>query len=149
MSKLKKRVFIIGAVACIVLIISASIGINAYNHTSKRLYEINWEITLPKKIHLEFERSTEPSFHGDGLRYTVFSSKNEISKDFLADFTEKDIECFREEIYAYLEMLEIPTENHPDFEHSCCVKKMEMYANKLYLLYDKDNNLLYAVQWMQ
>lgn len=145
---MRKRVLIIAIAACAVLIIGAAIGGNVYNHTSKRLYEINWGITLPKKIHLEFEFSTEPSFHGDGIRYTVFSSKYALSKEFLADFSEKDTERIQEDINAYLEALGVPPEQYPDFEH-CCYKKMEMYENKLYLLYDGEANLLYAVQWMQ
>lgn len=146
---MKKRVFIIATVACIILILSASIGVNLYNHTPKRLYEINWDITLPKKLHSEFDLSTEPSFHGDGIHYTIFSSKDELPNEFLADFTQKNIEQIQEDICGYLEMIAVPSAYYPDFEHSYSAKTMEMYENKLYLLYDNDTNLLYVVQWMQ
>ena len=148
MSK-KKTIFISILLGVFLMCIGAYIGVDIYNHTPKRLYERNWKITLPKKMNQEFDISTEPSFHGDGVRFSVFSSKSEISNEFLTGFKTEDIECFKEEIYKYLEMLKVPNEYYPNFEHPCSMKKMEMYSNKLYLIYDEKTYNLYVVQWLQ
>lgn len=146
---MKKKVFFtIALVGVLLVCIGACVSVYCFR-SPKRVYETNWEITLPKKMHQDFYTSTEPSVHGDGIKFSVYSSKNGLSKDFLSDFKTESAKDSQEEILAKLAELKVPSEHYPDFEHQCSAKIIEKYSNKLYLIYDAETNKLYVVQDMQ
>lgn len=78
-------------ICTISMIILTLISLSACSKkTDAVVIENNWKINLPEEMESVFHGSV-PSFHGDGIRYTVFKTKIEPT-DFLADFSsEKDM----------------------------------------------------------
>lgn len=111
--------------------------------------ERNWGVNIPKELHLESYYDTGKSFHGDGIRFAVYSSDEDISEQFLSDFSTEPSEDVQNDVIKELSVLEVPFEEYPNFKHSCTVKTLEKYSNKLYLIYDYADNNLYVLQHFQ
>ena len=79
---LKKRKWLIAAAILLVLaVVSVSKLLPSYSST----LEANWGISLPWKARLieVYEKDSGSSFHGDGIRYHVFSYKYEDYIDLM------------------------------------------------------------------
>lgn len=135
--------------AVLVIILAVNFIIDFVVHDRKWACEQNFETTLPEKLHEDYYASTGPSFHGDGIHYSVYSPKKEIPSDFFADFSDGCNPEYKEEILSWLDEINAPSENRPDFENPCRVKLIQKYENKLYLLYDQTANKFYVIQWTQ
>ena len=49
--------------------------------TTAKTFEFNWGITIPSDLKEEYHINTEPSFGGDGERYSIFNGS-----EFIMDF---------------------------------------------------------------
>jgi len=152
MSRPKKSVkyIMLAILAVLIIVLAVNAVIDFVVHDNKWAYEQTFETTLPEKLHEDYYASSECNFHSDGVKYSVYTPKEEIPSDFFADFSDGCSPEYKEEISSWLDEIDVPSENRPNFENQCRVKlieKYEEYSDKMYLLYDQTTNKLYVVVW--
>lgn len=108
------------------LLAGCLLGWNAFSHYSIAL-EANWGFALPfKALYRElYAKDSGPSFHGDGIRYHVYSYKYEDYIDLM--FAWKGTEGstiynkpYSQEVTQWLNEIEVPDEWHPDYDKGNC-----------------------------
>ena len=78
---MKKKTVLILCIVCILAAATAVCGIRAWREFTgySSVLKANWDLELPYKADCReaFIKNDEPSFHGDGIRYHVFSYEKE------------------------------------------------------------------------
>ena len=125
--------------------------------------EANWGIELPVKAICKevYSEDAGPSFHGDGIRYHVFSyvKSSEIEKMLpWSDVNgktlawsqkqgeEKHYQTYREATDLWLSELEIPQEQYPDYDSCFCWYKSEHGNSEIIIFLNSKINRLYIVE---
>ena len=134
---MKKRY--IALTLLLALALTACGGITSYTAVLKA----NWGVSLPKCTEL-YSANTGPSFHGDGIRYHVFSvAKGDV--DTLFTWREAD-ESTADSAAQWLNELDVPHEHRPDFD-SCKLYRQEKSDNSQLLVFlDSEKAILYVVE---
>lgn len=143
--KRKKAIIICCVVIAVLVAISAGLYIagNIY-YSSKRIYELNWNIELPDGIKQEFEEKTDISFRGDGIRYTIYSAEED--ENFFDDFQSEKDSTIESAFSESLSSLNITSEHRPNWEHNYMWKHIENYEDNLYMIYDQQTDELFILQ---
>ena len=96
------------------------------------MLDANWGFSLPAEAKCKnvYEKDAGPSFHGDGIRYHVFSYKNEESIETLLEWSETESGTLFHGNYSnaaevWLGEIDVPQEERPEYE--ACVY---WYANQ-------------------
>ena len=125
--------------------------------------EANWGIELPVKAICKevYSEDAGPSFHGDGIRYHVFSyvKSSEIEKMLpWSDVNgktlawsqkqreEKHYQTYREATDLWLSELEILQEQYPDYDSCFCWYKNEHDNSEIIIFLNPEINRLYIVE---
>ena len=125
--------------------------------------EVNWDIELPIKALCKevYSEDTGPSFHGDGIRYHVFSyvKSSEIEKmlpwsdvngNTLAwsqmQGEEKRYQTYYEAANTWLSELEIPQEQYPDYDACFCWYKKAHDNSEIIVFWNHEINRLYIIE---
>lgn len=113
----KKRILLI--LLCIIIL--CTLLTNLLPSYSSVL-DANWGFSLPvRALCLEvYEKDSGPSFHGDGVRYHVFSYQFEEAIGQMLAWSSAEgktvfQETYRDAANGWLDDVEVPTENRPDF----------------------------------
>lgn len=83
---------------------------------------INWGISLPQKAGLSqvYKENSEPSFHGDGIRYHVYSCTDPEPVEQMVSWGPEGLtrhgESFTEAAESWLTEIEVPPEQWPGRE---------------------------------
>lgn len=122
------------------------------NNYSKLLYE-NWGIKIPATAHCRqiYEMDSGPSFHGDGIRYHIFSYKNEDDiKDMLAWRSDEGITIFNqsysEAVNAWLDRITVSYSHRPNYNECCYWYQTKDDNSEVLVLWDKSQSKLYIVE---
>lgn len=127
--------------------------------------EANWGIELPIKALCKevYEEDTGSSFHGDGIRYHVFSYKNvspiehmvswsDVNGNTLAwsqtEGEEKNYQTYSEASDSWLDELDIPEEQYPDYEACFYWYRNADDNSELIIFWNPEINRLYIVENM-
>ena len=125
--------------------------------------EANWGIKLPINAFCKevFEADTGPSFHGDGIRYHVFSYKNSAAIEQMLPWSDKDgntlawsqiqgeekrYQTYYEAADLWLDELEIPQEQYPDYDACFCWYKNAHDNSEIIVFWNPEINRLYIVE---
>ena len=125
--------------------------------------ETNWGIELPVKAICKevYSEDTGPSFHGDGIRYHVFSyfKSSEIEKmlpwsdvngNTLAwsqtQGEEKHYQTYHEATDLWLSELEFPQEHYPDYDSCFYWYENEHDNSEIIIFWNPEINRLYIVE---
>lgn len=115
--------------------------------------EANWGISLPFKALCTqvYEKDSGSSFHGDGIRYHVFSYENEdyIDLMFAWDGTENNTiyhGSYHEAATYWLDEIDVPSDQRPDYENCSYKYKTQDDNSELIIFWDNDLNRLYIVE---
>ena len=116
--------------------------------------EANWGIELPIKARCKevYEADTGPSFHGDGIRYHVFTYRYEDYIDLMFAWSGNlENETFFYESYSeasdiWLGELGIPVEQYPDYDACFCWYKNEDDNSEMIIFWNPEINRLYIVE---
>ena len=125
--------------------------------------EANWGIQLPVKALCKevYEADTGPSFHGDGLRYHVFSYKNSAAIEQMVPWSdevgntlawsqiqgqEKEYQTHTEAADIWLGELDIPAEYYPDYDACFRWYKAEHDNSEMIIFRNPEINRLYIVE---
>lgn len=146
-----KKKAIITVVACIILFAVLSILklFPSYASTIKS----NWDISLPIKAVLTetYEKDSGSSFHGDGVRYHIFSYKYEDYIDLMFAWTPNEHKTnfyptTREAAEVWLDEIDVPADERPDYEKCCSWSKSQNDNSEIIFLWDNELNKLYIIE---
>lgn len=147
----KKRLSIV--LVC-VIVLSAGMFLmrnllSDYNAT----LEANWGISIPSKSHYSeiYSKDDGPSFHGDGIRYHIFSYKDysyvENMFEWEADEKETNFyENYSNTVNEWLDEIDVPSEYRPDYSKCLFWYNSKDDNSEIIILWDKDDNSLYVVE---
>lgn len=114
----------------ITFIIIYFIGKSRY--TSTKIYEINWDIDIPKSFDETYTAHTSSAFDGGGKRFTIYHVND--TSDFFDGFREVKDTSIEDEFLSNLEGLEIPDKNIPEFN--------KRYMYRKYVSFEDENDWL-------
>ena len=125
--------------------------------------EANWGIELPIKALCKevYEADTGPSFHGDGIRYHVFSYVNSSEIEKMLPWSDvngntlawsqiqgedKNYQTYCEAADTWLAEQEIPQEQNPDYDNCFCWYKNANGNSEIIIFWNPEINRLYIVE---
>ena len=116
--------------------------------------EANWGVELPIKALCKevYKADTGPSFHGDGIRYHVFSYRYEDYIDLMFAWSgnlENETlfyQSYSEASDIWLDELDIPEEQYPDYDACFCWYKSEHDNSEILIFWNPEINRLYIVE---
>ena len=116
--------------------------------------EANWGVELPIKALCKevYKADTGPSFHGDGIRYHVFTYRYEDYIDLMFAWSgnlENETlfyQSYSEASDIWLDELYIPMEQYPDYDACFCWYKNEHDNSEIIIFWNPEINRLYIVE---
>lgn len=146
----KKRVLVI-ALVCVLLLSGVAGWKNISDYS--RIMENNWGISLPwKSLYKEiYEKDAGASFHGDGVRYHVFSYKYEDDIDLMFAWSPVERKTLfystvSEAAERWLDEIEVPAEERPTYSQCASWHKSKEDNSEIIFFWDSDFNRLYIVE---
>lgn len=143
------RMLCVAAALCIVVFIGVRTIIPSYSSVLKT----NWGISLPIKALCKeiYEKDNGASFHGDGIRYHVFSYEYEDYIDLMFAWRhQEDATIFHasysEAAEEWLEEISVPEEYYPDYGECFYWYKAQDDNSELIIFWDNDKNWLYVLE---
>lgn len=130
-------------VFCFVIAPLLIYGIGHFWSSTEKVYEVNWNITLPDDMDLLDDRKTE-SFRGDGVRHTVYSVHGKA--DYFQDFRTSGSAEIEKVCFDVLADLQVEEPYIPDFKMGYVWKKYTKYSDFLIVLYIPDKSELHLFQ---
>ena len=147
---MKKRAL---TIAVILIVILTGIGILKLFPSYASTIKSNWDISLPIKAVLTetYEKESGASFHGDGVRYHVFSYKYEDYIDLMFAWTPNEHKTnfyptTREATEAWLDEIDVPADERPDYSKCYSWSKSQDDNSEIIFLCDNELNKLYIVE---
>ena len=141
------------AIATILIVILTGIGILKLFPSYASTIKSNWNISLPIKAVLTetYEKDSGASFHGDGVRYHVFSYKYEDYIDLMFAWTPNEHKTnfyptTREAAEAWLDEIDVPAEQRPDYSKCCSWSKSQDDNSEIIIFWDNELNKLFIVE---
>ena len=137
-----------------IIIVFSLLGIILYNNliSYSNVLKVNWNIELPKNSIKEiYNASSNSSFHGDGIRYHIFSYTNEdeIKELFNWSIEEKETiyySSYIESINNWLNKIKISKENYPNYSNCKYWYNKKDDNSEIIILWDSKENKLYIVE---
>ena len=115
--------------------------------------EANWGIELPIKARCKevYEADTGPSFHGDGIRYHVFTYRYEDYIDLMfawppTKYPTNYYATTSEASEAWLDEIAVPAEERPDYSKCSSWHKSQEDNSEIIFFWDSEQNRLYIVE---
>lgn len=146
----KKRIAI--AVATCILVVVCCIGWKVFSDYS-RVIEANWGISLPWKARLTeiYQQDSGASFHGDGVRYHVYSYKYEDYIDLMfawppTKYPTTFYATTSEAAEVWLDEIAVPAEERPDYAKCSSWHKSQEDNSEIIFFWDSEQNRLYIVE---
>ena len=135
------------------LIIIFILGVYELFPTYSFIIKSNWDIDLPIKAVLTetYEQDSGTSFHGDGVRYHIFSYKYEDYIDLMFAWSSNghqttNYPTTREASEAWLDEINVPTDNRPNYSNCSSWSKSENDNSEIIFFWDSDLNKLYIIE---
>ena len=145
----KKIIIVLG-----IIIIFSLLGIIIYNNLKNysNVLKVNWNIELPKNLVKEiYSADSNASFHGDGIRYHVFSYKNEDEIEEIFNWSNEEKETiyyssYSESINNWLNEIKVPKENYPNYSNCKYWYNTQDDNSEIIILWDSTKDRLYIVE---
>lgn len=151
----KKTKIILGAVAAVLIALFILLEVFS-NRPYTKVLEANWGIDLPEAGAEEVFSFSEPSFHGDGIRYHVidYPAGNESKKILNAMFQIEKVFLEAElpskeqiaDVEELLKDIDIPDDVIPDWSKCQLVYERHKDNSELYLFYWSGTGTIYVVE---
>ena len=149
----KKLLFILVLILLIFIGFSAIFLSSISGHSF--ILKANWGISLPLKADLTLLISIqpEPSFHGDGVRYHMFSYEyeDEIENIFPWSSVEQKTRSYpncREAAIVWLEEINVPENIWPNFSECLTWYHTNEYHNEVIFFWDRNEKYFYILEFL-
>ena len=148
-----KKIVIVFIVIFIIIVFSL-LGIIVYSNLTNysNILKLNWNIELPKNSIKEiYSANSDPSFHGDGIRYHIFSYKNEDKIKGLFSWSDEEKETiyyssYSESVNNWLNKIKVSKENYPNYSNCKYWYNKQNDNSEIIILWDSKENKLYIVE---
>ena len=139
----------------IIIIVFGLLGMIIYSNLTNYsdVLKINWNIELPKySIKEIYNANSDSSFHGDGIRYHVFSYKDEEKiKDMLNWFSEEKetiyYSTYSEGVNNWLNEIKVQKENYPNYSNCKYWYDRKNDNSEIVILWNSTKAMLYIVEY--
>ncbi len=119
----KNRIKVISKIAILVIITIIGLAcLWSYLDNYSKTLNINWGFSLPSEAHYSevYSKDSSPSFHGDGIRYHIFSYKEArpINEMFCWKNTEEKTiynASYQDAVTEWLNSINVSAENTPNY----------------------------------
>ena len=135
------------------LIIVLVLGAYELFPTYSFVIKSNWGISLPIKAVLTetYEQDSGISFHGDGVRYHIFSYKYEDYIDLMFAWSPNEHKTSyyptaRETSEAWLDEIDVPADKRPNYSACASWIKSQNDNSEIIFFWDSDLNKLYILE---
>ena len=153
MSK-KKIVLTIILISIIIIIIFGLLGITLYNNLTNysNVLKLNWNIEFPRNSIKEiYSANSDTSFNGDGIRYHIFSYKNEDEINELFNWSSEEKETifyssYSESINNLLDKINVSKENYPNYSNCMYWYNKQNDNSEIIIILNSNENILYVVE---
>ena len=147
----KKKIVLI---VIFIIVVFSLLGIIIYNNLSNysNVLKANWNVELPKNSIKEiYSANSDSSFHGDGIRYHIFSYKNENKIEELFNWSIEEKETifyssYSESVNNWLNKIKVSQENYPDYSNCKYWYKKQDDNSEIIILWNSKENKLYIVE---
>ena len=140
-------------IAVVVLLVLAVIGVSKLLPSYSSTLEANWGISLPWKARLTeiYQQDSGASFHGDGVRYHVYSYKYEDYIDLMfawppTEYPTNFYATTSEAAEVWLDEIDIPAEARPDYTKCSSWHTSQKDNSEIIFFWDSSTNLLYIIE---
>ena len=147
---MKKRNWLIAVAILLILFVA---GISKLLPSYSSTLEANWGISLPRRARLTeiYQKDSGASFHGDGVRYHVFSYKYEDYIDLMfawppTKYPTNYYATTSEASEAWLDEIAVPAEERPDYSKCSSWHKSQEDNSEIIFFWDSEQNRLYIVE---
>ncbi len=146
----KKKIILI-----FIIILFSLLGIIIYHNLNdySNVLKVNWNIELPNNSNIKeiYSANSDSSFHGDGIRYHIFSYQNEdkIGELFNWFIEEKETifySSYSESVNNWLSEIKVPQENYPNYSNCKYWYSKQDDNSEIIILWDSKENKLYIVE---
>lgn len=149
-----KKKIIIPIIVLFVIIITAFVSMwwsKASDYSS--VLNANWDFSLPTgaKYSEVYRKNPSDSFHGDGIRYHVYTYKNEeyIEQMFNWNVVEKETifsSSYSEAANEWLNELEVQNEHYPDYSKCVYWYQSQEDNSEVIIFWNKQNDMIYILE---
>lgn len=115
--------------------------------------EANWEISIPSKAHYSeiYSKDSGSSFHGDGIRYHIFSYKDHFCVGEMLEWESDEKETifygnYSNTVNAWLDTIDVPSEYRPYYSECLFWYNSQDDNSEIIILWDKGNSTIYVVE---
>lgn len=122
---------------------------NNYSHVLR----MNWKFSLPYSARLTeiYSQDSGPSFHGDGIRYHVFSYQNQEPIKEMCDWKTTQqrtiyYESYLEAVQEWLDGIDVPSNERPNCKECVFGYNFKEDNSEIIMLWDKSRYKLYIVE---
>ena len=149
----KQRIILSIASTCILILGGAMLFMSNHLTDYNPTLEANWGISIPSKARYSeiYSKNSVPSFHGDGIRYHIFSCKDHSCVGEMLDWERDERETIFYDNYSntvnvWLETIDVPSEYQPDYSDCLFWYNSQDDHSEIIILWDKGKNALYVVE---
>lgn len=146
---MKKKVICILVLALLVSLIVLIWNMLNYSMVLKH----NWGISLPfyARFSKIYDKSSESSFHGDGIRYHIYAYKDEKYVNSMFEWMSTEHSTifylsFSEAINNWLQEIDVPKEYYPNYDHCIYWYEKQDDNSEIIIILNNFENKLYIVE---
>ncbi len=149
-----KKKTVLTVLAC-VCVLAAVLYVSLAPPGYASVLEANWGISLPREAQCKelYAKDTGPSFHGDGVRYHVFSYKHEDFMEWMLNWRPPShtlgtryYGSAEQAARAWLDEIGVPEGRRPDYSACDWRYLQKTYHNEALFFLDREQNLLYVIE---
>lgn len=114
----------------------------------------NWHLSLPSDAHYTeiFQKDEGASFHGDGIRYHVFSYENAQPMEQMIQWQDKTGDTKNSGSYAdaadkWLDQIDVPEDQRPNYADCVFGYQIQDDSSQMLLFLDKAQSKLYILEF--
>jgi len=151
--KSKKRNIL--SIVLVIIIVLSAIMFFMWKHLANynTTLEANWEISIPFKASYSetYSKDSGPSFHGDGIRYHIFSYKDHSYVEEMLEWESDEKYTifygnYSNTVNVWLDTIDVPSEYRPDYSECMFWYNSQDDNSEIIILWDKEKGHLYVIE---
>lgn len=145
-----KRKLLMAAVILAILLaaIAATFALWGKSDYSSVL-QANWDISLPKAAKYDqiYTKDSGASFHGDGVRFHVFTYLNQSPIEEMFQWkAEEDYSSYSDAVDEWLDSIDVPAEHRPNYAGCLYWHHRKSDGSEIIILWDHQQKLIYVAE---
>lgn len=153
---MKHKKILITILVCIITVAAIVAGAAmTWNHWSDYSWVLkaNWDFSLPPQAHCQevYRQNDEPSFHGDGIRYHVFSYRDAKPIEELFSWQSAEKSTIYSDSYSsatekWLNDIAVPSQERPNYAQCVYWYQRQDDSSEIIVFWDKSSSRIYIAE---